>query len=136
MKNIIYSIIIPFLLLVTVQICLKYPMTRDMFTDIEAYEGIDFDIPESNKHIKLETELINGNPSEDITIIYNSVTVSQFDMQRVCFDIDCDGVLQINNTSQDVISLDINYNPDLITVDIVNTDIPKGIHTVCTVRIR
>ncbi len=136
MRNIIYAIIIPFLLLVTVQICLKYPMTRDMFTDIEAYEGIDFDTSQEGKPISLEAKLTNGSPSEDIIILYNSTPVSRLDMQRVCFCIDCNGVLQINNTSQDVVSIDINYNPDLISVDIINTEIPKGIHTVCTVKIK
>ncbi len=136
MKNIIYAIIIPFLLLLTVQICLKYPMTRDMFTDIEAYEGIDFDTSSEGKPISLEAELTNGIPSEDIIIIYNSTPVSEFDMQRVCFGIDCDGVLQINNPSQEVVSLDINYNPDLVAVNIINTEIPKGLHTACTVKIK
>lgn len=111
-------------------------MTRDMFTHIEAYEGIDYDVSTDNKPINIEAELTKGIPSDDIIIIYNSVPVSSLDMQRVCFGIDCDGVLQINNTTKDVISLDINYIPDLVAINVINRDIPSGIHTLCTVKIK
>ena len=116
MKKIVYLILIPLLSVVTVQICLSYPMTREIFTDIEVYEGIRKDDSAKSHDAVMEIEIISGTPNKKTEVLYNSQFVTFLDAKRVSFYAPGDGIVQIKNLSGKSISVDVYYNPEKLRV--------------------
>ena len=133
-KKFFYLLAIPFLIIFCVQMCLINADTRDIFTNIEAIEGVAYNYVPQNKRVYVELELAEGEPSADITVMYNAREVMRFTEQKLIIPVDCDGVFQIqNNTSQ---KLKINAKcKKAESVEIKTNNISMGITTFCFVNI-
>ncbi len=134
-KKTIMLILIPLLALVTVQICLKYPGTREIFTSIEKYENINYTGIDDNSERKIMLNLTEGTPSKDIVILYNGYKVGYMDGYTRYITIRCDGVLQINNKTKANLRVDVSSKDELKSFEKTNSDTPEGISTLCYIKI-
>lgn len=134
-KKTIMLILIPLLTLVTVQICLKYPDTRGIFTSIEKYENINYTGIDDNSERKLMLNLTEGTPSKDIVILYNGYEVGYMDSYTRYITIRCDGVLQINNKTMANLRVDVSSKDELKSLEETNSASPEGISTLCYIKI-
>lgn len=134
-KKTIMLILIPLLTLVTVQICLKYPDTRGIFTSIEKYENINYTGIDDSSERKLMLNLTKGTPSKDIVILFNGYEVGHMESYTRYITIRCDGVLQIKNKTKATVKIDVNSKDKLNSFEETNSASPEGISTLCYIKI-
>lgn len=133
-NKIIYAILIPLLLIICVQLCLVSPDTRELFTKIESKEGVNYRSLFQNKRLYVNLELKEGTPSADIVILYNSREVSKFVHQSITLPVECDGVFQIRNGTDEDIAVAVS-SKESGKLTVINYIIPEGIHALCSVRL-
>ena len=130
-KRLFIAVLIPFFALLTIQICLKNPKTREMFTSIEEYENINF----SSEAEKSFSILLKKNSIEAAEIYFNGDKLVDFNEKIICIDVPCDGVYEIKNNSNRPLSVTVSSkNPDLIT-EVFNSEFNFGIRPLCRVNI-
>ena len=133
-KNFFYLLVIPSLIIICIQLCLAGDSTRDMFTNIEAVEGISYSYEMQSRDVFVELELTYGNPDYNIIVLYNAREVARFTENKLVIPVDCDGVLQIQNNTMDF--LEINVKSEKAgSVTVKTHDIPVGITTFCFVEV-
>ncbi len=133
-KNFFYFIAIPLLAILCVQLCLKNSSTRDIFTNIEAVEGVSYNYMSAKNKVYVELELTSGVPSSEIIIFYNAREVMRFTEKTVNIPVDCDGVFQIQNTTGKVLTVKAK-SKKAESLSVVCHRIPKGITTFCFVDV-
>lgn len=131
-KNIIIAILIPLLVLVTVQLCLKNPETRELFTDVERYENINYTGFKSSQSTTLNITFEDG-ASKSASVLFNGNTVSDVTAQSIKLDIKCSGILEINNNSGSVIKAAVNCDDEDVIINIHNTEFNRGISSLASV---
>ena len=122
------------MILICVQLCLVNDGTRDIFTNIEAVEGVSYSNKTQNEKVSVEFEVIRVNPDDNIILLYNAREIARFTKKRLEISVDCDGVFQIqNNTSEEVI---INAKiKKAENVVVKSYDVPVGITTFCFIDV-
>ena len=127
MKRILIYVLIPFLALLTVQICLKNPKTREMFTSIETYENIDT----SEKVVTHSEILFKKNADIPLEVYFNGEKIEDFNQETLCVKVLCDGVFEIKNNSNRPVT--VTASSDDLSVKIINNEFKKGIKLFCFV---
>ncbi len=133
-KKIIILILIPLLSLVTVQICLKNPKTRELFTDIENKENINFAHSTTNNTAKITVTVTEGN-AKDCYILYNGRQLKEITGKNTVVNVNCNGVMEIkNNSGMPFYATAVCYdnNADII---INNSFFTMGIKTLCFINL-
>ena len=120
--------IISFLLLATVQICLKNPKTRELLTDVEKAENIKF----ITEHTKNYLVFSSSDP-QSTEIYFNGEKLGDFVSYSFDSNIICDGVFEIKNNSNRIITVTVHSFCETATVKIVNSQFEKGIKPLCIV---
>lgn len=133
-KNFFYFIAIPSLAILCVQLCLKNNSTRDIFTNIEAVEGVSYNYVSEKNKVYVELELISGMPSSDIIVFYNAREVIRFTENTVTIPVDCDGAFQIQNNTGKELIIDVK-SKKAESVSVICHSIPEGITTFCLVDV-
>jgi hypothetical protein len=133
-KKIIILILIPLLSLVTVQICLKNPQTRELFTDIENKENINFANNNSNNIAKITVTVTDGS-ARDCYILYNGRQLKEITGKNTVVSVNCNGVMEIkNNSGMPFYATAVCYdnNADIV---INNSFFTRGINTLCFINL-
>ena len=127
MKRILISVLIPFLALITVQICLKNPKTREMFTSIETYENIDTSA-KAVTHRKIYFKKTEDIPLE---VYFNGEKIEDFKEESICISVLCNGIFEIKNNSNRPVT--VTASSENLNVKIINTQFNTGISPLCHV---
>ena len=114
MKRIFIAVLIPFLALITVQICLKNPKTRAMFTSIENYENIDT----SEKAVTQRKVYFKKTTDIPLEVYFNGEKIEDFEEESLCVNVLCDGVFEIKNNSNRSITVTAFSND--LNIKIIN----------------
>ena len=130
-KRIYIAILIPLFVLLTVQICLKHPLTREMFTNIELYENIEYngDFTETNCVVK-----ITCNNYEGVSLYFNGRKISDFKTENLAVTINCEGVFEIKNDSNHLAEVAVFCDNINIVKEVYNTGFEQGIKPLCRVK--
>lgn len=129
-KKTIILILIPLLLVVTAQICLKNPKTRELFTDIEKYENITYPGIPSGKMPE-----ISFYADDKAEILFNGKTIAVSDKNKTTVTVNCNGVFEIKNLSDSNIKVTVDYDTTLMSVDVKATEFGLGVTPICSVRL-
>ena len=127
-KKIIVLILIPLLTLVTVQLCLHNPHTREMFTNIEESEKIKSDFLKYNNAIAIKTKDYN-----ELEVYFNGEKVGDFTSDVFYLDILCSGIVEIKNNSNRTIVVAVDSFCNNASVKILNTELNLGLTKLCNV---
>ena len=127
MKRILISVLIPFLALLTVQICLKNPHTREMFTSIETYENIDTSA-KAVTYSKIHFEKSENIPLE---LYFNGEHIEDFNEKTLTVNVLCDGIFEIKNSSNRSVTVTAFSNDS--SIKIINKKFNRGISAFCFV---
>lgn len=132
-KNIVIAILIPLLALVTVQLCLRNPQTRELFTNVEKYENISYsgitEVEDASVNIEVEGEIPSG-----IEVLFNGSTVVKVTSEKTTINAQCSGIIEIKNNSGFVIKAAVSCADDNVNLTVINTEFKPGISTLCAVR--
>lgn len=131
-KNVIIAVLIPLLVLITIQICLNNPNTREMFTNIESYENIEYNtLPASNTVV---VKFQSKNYS-DLEIYFNGNLFSDFPTEDVDVEIGCDGIFEIKNNSNQIIEVAVFCENQKVIDEIYNSRFNPGINQICKIKL-
>jgi len=113
-KKIIVLCLIPLFLLISIQICLKYPKSRCKLTSIEKYENVNYDyVLKSNLHT-VELEITKGKIDESVEVYYNGYKAGNFNGRFYSLNVGCDGVVTIKNNNSSTITVVVkDYDRDI-----------------------
>ncbi len=128
MKKIILIIIIPLLGLLTVQLCLKNPKTRELFTDIESVEQI-----KQVSYKQSNCIVVSVKHYDELEIYFNGEKVDEFTSNAYLLEIPCSGVVEIKNNSNRVCEVTVNSYCNNASVKTINSMAGAGITPVCMV---
>jgi len=119
------------------QLLLKNKNTREMFTDIEKYEKIQYASNEAFEKGSVVLCLENSKPSEQIEIWFNGEKIDSFKSNKHKIDVDCDGVIEVKNDSGKKIVVSVESVSDNTELLISNKhEINSGIRVVCFLRLK
>ena len=79
--------------------------------------------------------LTSGKPSENIEILFNGEKVAVLDGRSRQIDVDCDGVVEVNNASGGKISVCVGETDGAELVMNNKPEIASGIKVLCIVKI-
>lgn len=127
--------LIPLLALVSVQLCLHNPQTRELFTDIEKQENITYEALKQDETETVEVMLIGSRPCESVKLIYNGRYICPFDFTTMKIPVECSGVLQIRNDSGQALTVAVISKSKNVKITDVDLYHDAGISTICRVEI-
>ncbi len=131
MKRIIIALLIPLLAVVTVQICLKNPKSREIFTNIESYENINYTgLPNADAG---EIKFKKHNKGQ-LELYFNGEKIRNFDKDTLVVKVYCDGVFEIKNNSHCAVAVTVSSNKNNMIEKIINTEFEYGISPICLVN--
>ncbi len=123
----------PLLCLIVVQLCLRNPETRELFTDIEKQENIEYSPNFNSTTEAVELCLVKGTPGDDIGIFYNGSYICPFRFTSMSISIKCEGVVQIKNDSGQELTVAVKADSQNIEINDINPTINDGISNLCRV---
>lgn len=130
MKRIIIALLIPLLAVITVQICLKNPKTREIFTDIESYENVNYTgLPAA---VTGEVTFKRHNEGQ-LELYFNGEKIRDFDEETLVVEVYCDGVFEIKNNSDCEVAVTVSSDKNNVITKIINTEFSYGISPICLV---
>ena len=133
-KRLVILILIPLCLLLTIQICLKNPETRELFTDIEEKENINYskNVPDAKTRIKIT---VTDGSAVDAFVLYNGREICRITDDFAEFVVNCNGILEIKNNSGVPFWATAEICENTGEIIINNFYFTKGIKVLCTVSV-